>query len=46
MSLPGKGRKGHICSIIMTSWWRHLERNAYLLVQQKLLHCGHWDMSS
>ncbi len=25
MSLPGKGRKGHICLTIVTSWWRHFD---------------------
>ncbi len=27
MSLPGKGREGHICPTIVTSWWHHLEHH-------------------
>ncbi len=39
MSLPGKGREGHICPSIVTSWWRHLECHA-LGGANKIITCG------
>ncbi len=40
MSLPGKGREGHLCPTIVTPWSHHfdcIQSVMHLVVQQKLL---------